>query len=1146
MENKNILNILFVEDLPSDAELAVLELRKEGLRFEHLRVDTRDEFIKALNEFKPDIVISDYMMPSYNGMLALIDAREFYQSIPFILCTGSMNEETAVECIKAGATDYVIKEHLTRLPFAVKEAIEQHRIQIEKRAADLLLKENEEKLQSIFRAAPVGIGLVVDRIFIEVNDTFCKMTGYSRKELIGKKSEIVYTSKEEYDSVGIDKYMQIAEKGTGSVETRFKCKDGRILNIFLSSTPLDKDDLTKGVTFTVLDITDRIQAEEALANEKYLIYSLMNTLPDHIYFKDLSSRFIRINKAQARFFGLSDPGQAVGKTDSDFFSGEHANQAYEDEQTIIRTGKSINIEEKETHINRPETWVSTVKLPLKDKDGNIIGTFGISRDITKRKITEEALQKSQHLFQTLSQISPVGIFRTDADGSTTYVNPKWSELSGLSSKEAIGEGWLNAVHPEDRERLSELWGGNLKSKNESSAEYRFLKPDGSVIWVMGKAVPELIDNEVNGYIGTITDITERKRVEEELKKNQSQLVNAHIIAHLGSWEYDVENDTYIFNDPFYAIFRTTAEQVGGYTMKSADYAKRFVHPDDVFLVGSETRKANETDDPNFTRQLEHRIIYADGETGYVTVRFIIEKNIKGKTIRTFGVNQDITERKKAEEALRESEKKFRSIMENSADAIFITDQQGRYVYTNKAVTDMLGFSSEEMKSKTILDMAPQNRKDEYLEIFSQLHNKDKIFTEIELLKKNGTFISTDLNAIILPGGLVYGSSRDITERKHAKEELIKAKDKAEEGDRLKTAFLHNISHEIRTPMNAIVGFCDLLREPNVDASSSQEYINFIIQSSNHLLAIISDIVDISNFEANLVKTTKECININSELKLLYDHFLPMASEKKIKLVCESGVPDADAIIITDSSRLTQILINLISNAIKFTDKGFVKVEYVLISNFLEFHVSDTGIGISEEYHNKIFDRFYQVEQTLSRLYEGTGLGLSITKANVDLLGGEIWLSSEPGKGTTFFFTIPYERPGEEALAINKEEVTEGIVFSERKTILVAEDIDSNFKLVKSFLSNANAEIIRAANGKEAVEKCLSNKKIDLILMDIKMPVMDGYTAVKLIREINSTIPIIAQTAYIDDRKQAIESGCSGFISKPFDKKNLLKVLHEFI
>jgi two-component system sensor histidine kinase EvgS len=202
--------------------------------------------------------------------------KKFNPEIPFILCTGSINEETAVECIKAGAEDYVIKEHMTRLPFAVKEVLEQQRIQSEKRAAELLLKENKEKLQSIFSVAPVGIGLVIDRVFIEVNDTFCKMTGYSRKEIIGKNSKMVYATREEYETAGIDKYKDIAENGTGSVETRFKRKDGRILNIFLSLTTLDEHDLTKGVIFSVMDITERKLADEALRKHRDHLEELVN------------------------------------------------------------------------------------------------------------------------------------------------------------------------------------------------------------------------------------------------------------------------------------------------------------------------------------------------------------------------------------------------------------------------------------------------------------------------------------------------------------------------------------------------------------------------------------------------------------------------------------------------------------------------------------------------------------------------------------------------------------------------------------------------------------------------------------------------------------------------------------------------------
>jgi PAS domain S-box-containing protein len=576
MIRKNLLKILFVEDLPSDVELAVLELRKEKLKFEHATVCTRVDLIKALKEFNPDLIISDYMMPAFNGLQALKEAKEFDPEIPFILYTGSVNEETAVECIKAGAQDYVIKEHMTRLPFAVKEALEQVRRNQENRASDLLLEENEQKLQSIFSAAPVGIGLVVDRVLIEMNDTFCTMTGYTRKELIGKSSEIIYSSSKEFINAGKEKYRQIKEKGIGSVETKIKRKDGKILNVLLSSAPLDKNDYSKGITFTVLDITER-------------------------------------------------------------------------------------------------------------------------------KKSEEALIESQHLFQTLAQVSPVGIFRTNRDGQTTYVNPKWLELSGLTFEEAMGFGWLKAVHPDDRKLLKGRWKSNVQTQRISTAEYRFLRSDGSIVWVMGNAVPEWINNKINGYIGTITDINDRKQaediinherrmlrtlidnvpdiiyvkdrecrrvianisdvnnigynreeeilsktdldlfsgsigqrgynddkevinsgkpiinreenfitntgeqrwhlisklplfnnkgeitglvgigrditerilVEEELKKNQSQLMNALKIAHLGTWEHDIGNDLFIFNDLFYGIFRTTAEQVGGYTMKRADYVKRF-------------------------------------------------------------------------------------------------------------------------------------------------------------------------------------------------------------------------------------------------------------------------------------------------------------------------------------------------------------------------------------------------------------------------------------------------------------------------------------------------------------------------------------------------------------------------------------------
>lgn len=388
--------------------------------------------------------------------------------------------------------------------------------------------------------------------------------------------------------------------------------------------------------------------------------------------------------------------------------------------------------------------------------------------------------------------------------------------------------------------------------------------------------------------------------------------------------------------------------------------------------------------------------------------------------------------------------------------------------------------------------------------------------------------------------------QDITTRKKNEAELVLAREKAEESDKLRTAFIHNISHEIRTPMNAIIGFSTLLAEHNTDQLTRQSYIDIIVQSSNQLLGIITDIIDISNIEANIIDISRKEINLNSKLKTFYDQILPKAEEKNLQLYFESALSSNDCTILIDSTKLFQILTNLVNNSLKFTRKGYIKVEYKVKDAFLEFSVADTGIGIQKEFHKKIFERFYQVQGTVSRIYEGTGLGLSISKAYIERMGGKIWLKSEPGKGSTFYFTIPFEKAYSAGESTLNKKLSEGRLLSGKKTILIAEDTESNFKLVKYFLSDLNIEILRAVNGKEAVEKCLSGRLIDLVLMDIKMPVMNGYTAIKLIHESIPSIPIIAQTAYADDLEKALESGCSGYISKPFDKKGLLRVLNEFM
>ncbi len=381
--------------------------------------------------------------------------------------------------------------------------------------------------------------------------------------------------------------------------------------------------------------------------------------------------------------------------------------------------------------------------------------------------------------------------------------------------------------------------------------------------------------------------------------------------------------------------------------------------------------------------------------------------------------------------------------------------------------------------------------------------------------------------------------------KIAEEALVKAKDKAEEGDRLKTAFLHNISHEIRTPMNAIVGFSALLSEPDLSPETRQSFIETIVQSSNNLLAIITDIVDISNIDAKLVKISESEVDLNKVVTTVADIFRLRIKETSKPLNVKTNLPSEGVKILTDTSKFYQVLSNLLNNAIKFTHTGEIEIGYTIGMQKVEFYVSDTGIGISEVNFNKIFDRFYQVEYSETRQYEGTGLGLSISKAYVELLGGKIWVNSEIGKGSVFCFTIPL-REHEVVHSINLPKPNRGKVISRGKRILVAEDIESNYKLIRFYLASINVETIRAENGKDAVDQFRSNPDIALILMDIKMPGMDGYEAVKLIREINNKVPIIMQTAFADDKVKSLESGCNGFLPKPFNKAQLISFIEEYL
>ena len=427
--------------------------------------------------------------------------------------------------------------------------------------------------------------------------------------------------------------------------------------------------------------------------------------------------------------------------------------------------------------------------------------------------------------------------------------------------------------------------------------------------------------------------------------------------------------------------------------------------------------------------------------------------------------------------------------------------------------------------------------------FIQLHKKEALFFGLIL-------VLLVITILVLWGNIIYRKRKTQIERRYLKkieiknEELQLAKEKVEESNRLKAAFLANISHEFRTPMNGVIGFSKILIDNNQWSSEQDlKYLNIIHKSGYLLLDLLNDIIDLSKIEANNLQINYAECNLNKMLNELYSLFESELDnlEKDIKLELVKDVDDENFRVYSDENRIRQVLYNLLNNALKFTTKGTVKFGYYIELPNIVFYVSDTGIGLDENEKKIIFERFRQVDEYATRKFGGSGIGLSISKGIVENLKGKIWVDSEKNQGSTFYFTTPYQVMSKPAKPKNEAKTADSFQWS-GKTILIVEDAPISYELLKKFLKDTEVKILHASNGEEAVDMCISKQEIDLVLMDIQLPIMDGLEATLRIKKFRPELPIIAQTANAmnEDRPNILNAGCNDYISKPINKLELLK------
>ncbi len=1020
--------------------------------------------------------------------------------------------------------------------------------------------------------------------WLQANDADLDLFGLTGKDYYLKKdSELAEHANEKYSEafMNCEKTDEAAwlKNELSMVEEIIPTMDGKERTYEVIKTPLyNEDGSRRGLVVFGRDITRHKAAELALKESELKYRQIVDYTPDGIIIHS-ENKVVFANPAALKLIGVESLEKLRERTVLDFVHPDFRSKAAKRISSVMEKGVTAGfIEEKFLKIDGEVIDVEVMSIPVQymgHKANQVI-----IRDISGRKQAVEALKESEDKFRTLAESSPYAIMIYQ-DDRWIYANPAGELLSGYTAAELFEMNFWDIATDEYRELIRERGKSRQVGQPATPAyEFKICTKTGKEKWVYLSGSSLLFQGRYAGIVSVI-DITERKQTEEAI--HREQMILRTLIDNLPDTIYfkDTEGRKIVAN-------RADLELMG-LTEESEALGKT-----DLDMLGRESGLGGYNDDMRVMHtgmpliNIENEVAGADGKLHWLMTSKIPLYNENGKVNGLVGIGHDITLRKRAEQ--------IQWVLLKISNAVMITDELGQLF---EKIRTLLG---------TLLDttnfyIAFFNESDEMLSIPYLKDEKDNIVqwpagksaTGYVIKNKRSLLIDKDdinmlnqqgvieiigepclmwLGVPLVVGEKAIGAlviqsyestsafslkdvemlefvSRQLSlsiQRKKAEQEIRDALAKAEESDRLKTAFLNNMSHEIRTPLNGILGFTSLLDDPDTTAEDQKYFYRIINQNGEQLLSIINDIISIATIEAGQEKVRETNTNVNDILQMLYEQFKLQSSGKQLMLNYRTFLKNDAAVIKTDETKLRQVLTNLIGNALKFTDQGMVEFGCSHEGAMLKFFVTDTGIGIPAEMHRIIFDRFRQASDNPRKEYGGNGLGLAISKAYVELLGGNIWLESTPGKGTTFWFTIPYTNIQKNRLP----KVPAGIRLSEAngkgRTLLVAEDVYANYQLLEAVLKKMNFGVIHVENGKEAVEACKNHPEIDLVLMDMKMPEMDGYEATGLIKKLRPGLPVIAVTAYAlsGDKEKALKAGCDEYISKPVKAGTLVEMLNRFL
>ncbi|MCP4442098.1 MAG: PAS domain S-box protein [Aureispira sp.] len=833
---------------------------------------------------------------------------------------------------------------------------------------------------------------------------------------------------------------------------------------------------------------------------------------------------------------------------------------YSKDEVLSRTVFDMKENPTETDIFRAAKNGSTVgEIFLKRKDGttflcSIRGKsievrerqfiLGILTDMTEKVAAEGALQDANDRIISVKETlelavngSHAGIWDwTETSKHKIWWSPQFYRLLGYEPNEIEGDLTIfrEMVHPTQVEGVVNLVNIHLKKRTPYDAEVMLRTKTGAYKWFRSSGIATYDeDGKPKRMVGSIIDINDRKVAEQKNKHYQYLLEKSQEIGQIGTWEYDFRNKEMTWTKEVYEM----AEMEFGIPVKFG-YFLKMTHPKDRAFSEKTWYKAV-TEKKLY--DIEHRLLIND-KVKWARIKATFFYGEDGQLERAIGLIQDISKRKKA---YKEIEDLKHALDEFSI--VVVTDKEGTILSVNEKFCEISKYTEDELIGQTHKIVSSDYHPKAFWKNLWDTITSGHIWSgEVKNKAKDGTcyWVSMSVIPFLDDNGEPFqfiAIRTEINAQKQLEKDLRKAKSEADENAKVKEMFLANMSHEIRTPMNGVLGFSNLLLQTKLN-EAQQEYVQSIHCSAENLLMVINDILDVSKMESGKFQINNIEFNLQSKIESTLQILQIAVREKDLYLNLNFD-PKIPSCLIGAPNRIAQVLINLIGNAIKFTDKGGVDLKVYLVEDKIKFDVIDTGIGIPEEKLDVIFESFTQVESYTTREYGGTGLGLTICKQLVELMEGDIDVETKVNVGTTFSFTIPVRTCSKAMKETNEGQ--EWITIPDSWKILVAEDNLVNQKLVKHYLKKMGCTYNMVENGLEVLDQNL--EAYSLILMDIQMPKMDGLEATKKIREQHNKIPIVAMTAHAleKEKQRCLNNGMDDYLTKPFKIDELKSILYKF-